>query len=138
MLRKTPQIHLPVSLDISQEWLDRVGPPFGFLSLQHFNAILKRCAILDPDPQTSARRIAAFEHLVEGARTINGQWRTFSDRDGRTKETHFPSARSMVASPEFSMDTRRYDEHVSLVPAPTMLKECASFEQLVSQALSSR
>lgn len=120
---------------LSREELERSGPPFGFLSIQHFYAILKRCEKVAGNPDVLQAREQAFQRLLDGARTLNGLWRTFFDANGQPKETRFPTARAMVSSPEFLQDVKRYERRVSAVPLEVQLEDCAQFESLVSQAL---
>jgi len=121
---------------LTPEYLERTGPPFALLSVQHFYAILKRCETVAPAPDAVAARAQAFERLLDGATTLNGLWRTFYDADGHLKETRFPSARAMAASAEFAMDLRRYEKVVATVPLDTQRTDCAEFEALVARALS--
>lgn len=119
---------------LTQERLERVGPPFGFLSVQHFYAIMKRCEVVAPDSGEVAKRAAAFQRLVDEGKTMNGQWRTFADSQGRIKETHFATARQMVESPEFLSDVKRYHQAVAATPQSAMRDDCAAFVDLVNQA----
>lgn len=120
---------------LTQEWLDRVGPPIGFLSLQHFYAIMKRCEVVDPVAERISLRAASFEQLIENGKSNNGLWRTFADRDGRVKETHFNSARAMVSSPEFLADVKRYERTVAATLDRAMLNDCAEFVNLVKAGI---
>jgi hypothetical protein len=119
----------------SREELERDGPPFGFLSIQHFYAILKRCETVSPAPEGVQARERAFNRLLDGAMTMNGLWRTFYDAEGRLKETRFPNPRAMVASPEFAQDIKRYEERESRRRLADLQEQCAQFESLVSMAM---
>jgi hypothetical protein len=128
---------------LSKAYLEKVGPPFGFLSLQHLYAILKRCETVAPDSKGIEERARAFQELLDRASSPNrmwpnGMWRTFYDPDGNIKETHFPSARSMFESPEFAVDMRRYHERVALVRPEAQKNDCAEFVTLVSSGIQKK
>src|SRR4030095_4526943 len=109
--------------------------PVELNSIQHFYAILKRCEGVAPDRTAIRAREAAFDRLLDGARTADGVWRTFLDADGRPQETRFPSAREMVYSLEFAADVERCEQMVSVVPLTVQVQDCVQFESLVAQAL---
>jgi hypothetical protein len=123
---------------LSQEYLERTGPPFGFLSVQHFYAILKRCESVDPAAESVQSRREAFEQLLDAGKTTSGLWRTFFDPEGQPKETRHPNARAMFTSPEFAQDIKRYDATVAAVPRHIQVQDCGQFEALVAQALNRR
>jgi hypothetical protein len=121
---------------LSKEYLQRVGPPTGILSVQHLYAVLKRCKTVAP--AGASGREQAFEQLVDGAKSANGLWRTFYNLEGNVKEVHHATARAMFMSPEFPVDMRRYDELVANVPLSVQIEDCTAFVGLVSQALGAK
>lgn len=114
------------------------NPPVALRSIQHFWAILKRCETVAPDRNAIRARDAAFDRLLDGAKSADGLWRTFLDADGRPKETHFRSAREMVYSVAFAEDVKRYEQVVSAVPLTVQVQDCLEFASLVEQALSGK
>jgi hypothetical protein len=110
--------------------------PVALRSIQHLWAILKRCETVAPDRNAIRAREAAFDGLLDDAKSADGRWRTFVDADGRAKETHFRSAREMVYSLEFAADIKRYEQVVSVVPLNVQVQDCREFDSLVEQALS--
>jgi hypothetical protein len=112
--------------------------PVALRSIQHFWAILKRCETVVPDRNAIRAREAAFDGLLDDAKTADGLWRTFVDADGRAKETHFRSARVMVYSLEFAADVKRYEQVVAAVPLNIQVQDCREFASLVEQALSGK
>ena len=113
-------------------------PPVALRSIQHFWAMLKRCETVAPDRNAIRAREAAFEQLIDDAKSANGLWETFVDADGRPKETRFRSAREMLYSAEFAADVQRYEQVVSAVPLTVQVQDCREFASLVEQALSGK
>jgi hypothetical protein len=112
--------------------------PVALRSIQHLWAILKRCETVVPDRNAIRAREAAFDRLLDEAKTADGRWRTFVDADGRAKETPFRSAREMVYSLEFAADIKRYQQVVSAVPLTVQVQDCREFDSLVEQVLSGK